>query len=306
MVESVHAGHLVALDADDDVVLALGDPEQEIYPRSAIKPVQAVAMLRAGLDVTDEQLALVCASHYGEPRHLDVAASILARAGLTEADLGNPASLPWREETAHAWIAAGTPPSRLAHNCSGKHAGMLATSRAAGWPNDTYLDPEHPLQQAIAAGIADLTGVDPAHVAVDGCGAPQFSTTVSGLARAFARIASAPAGPEARVRDAMAGHPWLVGGTGRDATEAMTAVPGLIAKDGADGVYAAALPDGRALAFKVSDGGGRARAAILAAALRVLGVEGAWAWARVPVLGGGAPAGSVRPAFGADVPPGLG
>ncbi|WP_232847809.1 asparaginase [Occultella kanbiaonis] len=306
LVESVHTGHLVALGADGAAVRTLGEPEQEIYPRSAIKPVQALAMLRAGLEVSNEQLALVCASHYGEPRHLDVAATILAGAGLSEADLRTPPSLPWHEPSAAAWIAAGRPPSALAHNCSGKHAGMLATCRAAGWPTEGYLDPAHPLQQSIAATITELTGVEPAHLAVDGCGAPQFSTTVVGLARAFARIAAAETGPEARVRAAMTAHPWLVGGTGRDVTEAMTSEPGLVAKDGADGVYAAAMPDGRALAFKVSDGGGRARPVILAAALHELGVEGFWSWGRVPVLGGGAPAGAIRAAFGAEAPPGLG
>src|SRR5699024_5362470 len=160
-------------------------------------------------------------------------------------------------------------------NCSGKHAAMLATCVHRGWDTGPYLDPEHPLQQHILAVIAELTGEQVRYLAVDGCGAPQPSTTLRGLARACTRIARAPEGTAGhRVAAAMRAHPFLVAGTGRDATEAMQSVPGLIAKDGAEGVYAAALPDGRAVALKVSDGASRPRPVLLGAALRALGERG--------------------------------
>lgn len=308
LVESVHTGHLVTLDPGGAGLVRIGSPEAQIYPRSSLKPIQALAMLRSGVQLDEGQLALACASHSGEPVHREVVASILAGAGLTEADLQNTPDLPLAADAAAQWRQDGNGPTSLTQNCSGKHAAMLATCVAAGWPTDTYLTAGHPLQQAILETITDLTGQRPAHVSVDGCGAPLASTTTTGLARAFARLATAPDGShEARVAAAMRARPELVGGTGRDVTGAMRSVPGLIAKDGAEGVYAAALPDGRALAFKVADGGGRPRPVVLAAALAVLGAAdgnpvAGWDWARVPVLGHGRPAGSVQPAFGPDAP----
>src|SRR5699024_1595443 len=148
----------------------------------------------------------------------------------------------------------------LTQNCSGKHAVMLATCVHNGWPTDTYLRPDHPLQQLIAETVRELTGTGANHPTVDGCGAPLLDPTTTGLARAFATLARASEQqPEGRVAAAMRAHPELVGGTGRDVTAAMTQVDGLIAKDGAEGVYAAALPDGRATAFKISDGASRPR-----------------------------------------------
>ncbi len=300
-VESVHTGHLLALAADGTDVLALGRPEQQIYARSSLKPLQTVAMLRAGAELTEEQLALACASHNGEGRHREVVRSILAAAGLTESDLGNTPDWPLLAEAAAAWRDAGRDAEPIAQNCSGKHAAMLATCVAAGWGTADYLEAEHPLQQHILAVVAELTGEEIQHVAVDGCGAPQPSTTVRGLARAFATIATAAEGTaEHRVASAMRAHPFLVAGTGRDATAAMQTVPGLIAKDGAEGVYAAALEDGRAVALKVSDGASRPRPVLLGAALHALGEHGRWPWAQVPVLGHGEQVGSVLPAFPVD------
>ena len=303
MVESVHTGHLVALDASGRDVLRLGEPEQQIYPRSCLKPLQAVGMLRAGVSLTTDQLALACASHNGEERHREVTLGILESVGLDATALANTPDLPLEPAAALAWQRGGRGPEPIAQNCSGKHAAMVATCVAAGWPVAGYLDAEHPLQRHLLAVIAELTQVAPAHVAVDGCGAPQPATTVRGLAGAFARIAAAEEGTvEHRVAEAMRAHPFLVAGTGREDTEAMRAVPGLILKGGADGVHAGALPDGRALAFKVSDGAARPRPVVLRAVLRELGVEPAedWAWERVPVLGHGEPVGAVYPAFGAD------
>ncbi|WP_402468349.1 asparaginase [Isoptericola aurantiacus] len=310
LVESVHLGHLVVLDAAGEVVLARGEPTTVIWPRSSLKPVQAVAMLGAGLDLPSEQLALAAASHDGTPRHVDVAREILAGAGLGPQALANTPDLPLDPAAALAWQAAGHGPDRLTQNCSGKHAAMLATCVVAGWPTDGYLDPGHPLQRAVRAAVADLAGPDGAeHATVDGCGAPLFSTSVVGLARAFSRLVAAPDGSAgARVVAAMTAHPELVAGERRDATRAMRAVPGLVAKDGADGVYAAALPGGAALAFKVLDGASRPRPAVLAAALAAAGASGVAgadgaalaALADSPVLGGGRPVGAVRATFAAD------
>ncbi|HIZ37048.1 MAG TPA: asparaginase [Candidatus Ruania gallistercoris] len=301
MIESVHAGHLLAVAADGTEVLTLGEPEQQIYARSSLKPLQTVAMLRAGVRLTAEQIALACASHNGQTRHREVVRGLLTDAGLAEDQLQNTPDWPVDAAAAAAWRDAGRIQEPIAQNCSGKHAAMLATCVHRGWATEAYLDPEHPLQQHILAVIAELTGAEIRYLAVDGCGAPQPSTTVRGLARAFTRIATAAGGTaEHRVAAAMRAHPFLVAGTGRDATEAMQSVPGLIAKDGADGVYAAALPDGRAVALKIADGASRPRPVLLAAALHALGERGPWPWAQVPVLGHGEPVGSVLPAFQVD------
>ena len=308
LVESVHAGHLVVLAPDGTVRLALGDPGLTVWARSSLKPLQAVGMLRHGLDVDDEALALVCASHNGEPGHLDVVRRILAGAGLDETALDNTPDWPLDADAAWQRRADGHGRAALTQNCSGKHAGMLATCVAAGWPVVGYRAPEHPLQVALRESVAGLTGDPVEHVTVDGCGAPLFSTTLVGLARAFARIAGPSPEQEPderaqrRVARAMAAHPWHVAGTGRDATAVMTAVPGLVAKDGADGVYAAGLADGGAVALKIADGSSRPRAVVLAAALAVAGVDPALVGpvGRTPVLGHGEPVGAVVATFGPD------
>nr|WP_089771164.1 asparaginase [Ruania alba] len=303
LVESVHAGHLLVRSADGAEVLRRGDPDQEIYARSSLKPLQAVGMLRAGVRLDDAQLALACASHNGELRHREVALSILDSVGLTAADLDNTPDLPLEPSAAAAWRAEGNDAAPLTQNCSGKHAAMLSTCVAAGWPIDGYRGADHPLQRHLVETVAELTGEPVRHVAVDGCGAAQPSSTVRGLARGFARLATAADGtPEHRVAEAMRADPFLVAGTGREDTEAMRSVPGLIIKGGADGVHAAALPDGATVAFKVSDGAARPRPTVLAAGLRLLGADGDWPWAQVPVLGHGQPVGAVLAAFGPDAP----
>lgn len=307
LVESEHRGHLVVLDADGGAVLEAGAPDAVVWPRSTLKPVQALALLRSGLETDDAGLALACASHSGTAEHLEVVRGVLARVGLDESALRNTPDAPLDADAARAWWRAGHEPSPLAQNCSGKHAAMLATCVAAGWDTAGYLDPEHPLQRAVRATVAELTAVPVEHVTVDGCGAPLLSTTTRGLARAFARIAAAPVlapgSPEARVARAMAARPELVGGPGRDVTELMRAVPGLVAKDGAEGVYAAALPDGGAVALKVADGASRARAPIMTAALGLLLDDAAVRdrlvdVGHVPVLGHGVPVGHVRAVLG--------
>jgi L-asparaginase II len=290
-VESRHRGHVIALAADGTVAVEAGDVDVPMFARSSIKPLQATAMLDAGWAPDDDaQIALACASHSGEPMHTDVVRRILASAGLDLTALQNTPSLPLDTDAAHALIRAGGGKDALHQNCSGKHAAMLATCVANAWPTETYRDEDHPLQRAIRATVEALTHEPVAATAVDGCGAPLFATSLAGLARAFATLSTS------RAADSMRAHPELVGGTDRDVTALMRAMPGLMAKDGAEGVYAAAFPDGRAAAVKVEDGGGRARGPLLAYALERLGVDPAsTAVLRdVPVLGHGAPVGLLR------------
>ncbi|MEW2168327.1 asparaginase, partial [Streptomyces sp. NPDC007084] len=245
VIEGVHYGSVVVLAADGTVEFQLGDIEAAFYPRSALKPVQAVAMLRAGLPLDGELLALAAASHSGEERHLAGARRILERAGLEEERLRNTPDLPYGTAVRETWIREGRAATRLAQNCSGKHAAMLYTARLNDWTLDDYLDADHPLQRAVAATVEDLTGQAVAKVTVDGCGAPLFSVSLHGLARALVRIAAgAPDTPEGRVARAMREHPEMVSGAGRDVAALVRAVPGLIAKDGFEGVQVAALPDG--------------------------------------------------------------
>lgn len=298
-VESVHHGSVVALAADGSCALNLGDVTSPVFPRSSNKPPQAVAMVRCGLDLEGELLALTSASHSGEAFHLDGVLRILAGAGLSETSLRNTPDYPVDEAERTQWWRTGRPPSSLGQNCSGKHAGMLATCVLNGWDVDTYLEPQHPLQRTIEATLAELTGKPVAATGVDGCGAPVMAVSLTGLARAFAAIATAGQGtPEHRVAQAVRRHPEFLGGTRRDVTALLRGVPGLIAKDGAEGVFAAALPDGRAVALKVADGGQRARPVVMAAALHALGVRAPVLDEQLtaPVLGHGRPVGAVVPA----------
>ncbi|MFI1167594.1 asparaginase [Streptomyces sp. NPDC020801] len=306
VIEGVHYGSVVVLGADGSVDVRLGDIEAAFYPRSALKPLQAVAMVRAGLPLADDLLSLAAASHSGEERHLAGTRRILELAGLTEDDLRNVTDLPFDPVVRDAWVREGRLPSRLAQNCSGKHAAMLYTCRLNGWSLEDYLDPAHPLQQAIAGIVEDLTGQRIARVTVDGCGAPLFSVSLHGLARAAARITTAaPGTPEARVADAMREHAEMASGSGRDVAALMRAVPGLLAKDGFEGVQVAALPDGRAIAVKIADGANRARIPVAAAALARAGVDAALLteFAGEPLLGGGEPVGSILPVRALDPAP---
>ena len=295
-VESAHRASLAAVDADGSTTLALGGVDDPVFPRSSNKPVQALAMVRSGLRLDPELLALACSSHSGEDFHLEGVRRILAGAGRTEADLQNTPDLPYDAQELDRWRREGREKSSLAQNCSGKHAAMLATCVVNGWDTATYRDPAHPLQQAMEQALADLSGEPVAAMAVDGCGAPVMAVSLAGLARAFGRLASADAGTHERtVADAIRSHPAYLGGTRRDVTALVAGTPGLIAKDGAEAVYAVGLADGRGIALKVADGGQRARPVILAAALRRLGVESPAldALESAPVLGHGEPVGAV-------------
>lgn len=293
--ESRHHGRLVLLDASGAVAVSTGAIDEPVFPRSSLKPLQAVALLECGFAGRDASLALAAASHDGEDVHIRVARATLGAAGLDEAALQCPPDVPSGREALLTWVAAGGRAARVCHNCSGKHAAMLATCTAAGWTLETYRSPDHPLQQAIRARIEALCGEAVSGVVVDGCGAPAFAVTLHGLARAFACLASATNGESRLVADAMREFPRLVGGTGRAVSELTAAVPGLVCKEGAEGVWAAALPDGRAFAAKLDDGAMRALPPLLAAALRYWGIDNnvVARWSAVDVLGGGAPVGAI-------------
>jgi L-asparaginase II len=244
-----------------------------------------------------EELAIAAGSHNGEDGHRELVAAMLAAAGLRPEDLGCPPALPIHDPTFASWLAAGRAPDRLAMNCSGKHAAMLSTCVAAGWPTAGYLDRGHPLQQAIEERLAEAAGEPVAAVVVDGCGAPQHALSPVGLARGVLGLVQAAEGSHERaVADAMRAHPWLVAGTEREDTDLMRAVPGLLVKGGADGVHVAALPGRGAVAFKLDDGGDRGRTPALCAGLVRLGVpaDDLAPWLLTPVKGGDGVVGEIR------------
>jgi L-asparaginase II len=301
-VEGHHYGSVVALEADGSVAWSVGDVESPILPRSCNKPVQALGMLRAGLDLDGELLALASASHSGEPFHVDGVRRILATAGLDTSALQNPPGYPLDDDAREDLIRSGGSKAAILMNCSGKHAAMLATCVVNGWDTATYLDPEHPLQTGIASTFAELTG-EPVHeVAVDGCGAPLLPTSLTGLARAFAALARASAGAERKVAEAIRRHPEYTSGSRRDEVDLLRAIPGAIGKAGAESCYAVALPDGRSVALKTDDGASRVRPVLMAAALERLGVpdeagvdaDAVRRTGVVEVLGGGQVVGRIR------------
>ena len=294
--ESVHFGAVVCIARDGSTAHSIGDPAVPVYPRSSTKPLQALAMVRAGLSLPAELLALVCASHNGQSEHLDGVRTILSSVGLDESALRNTADHPLHPESAHEAVRARREKSPLQMNCSGKHAGMLATCVVNGWSTDGYLDPGHPLQRAIDDVVGELCGA-PVAIGTDGCGAPAHVVSLESLARAFRAIATGGAGPAGTaVFEAMSRHPHMVGGDGRDVTRIVSSLPGFFAKDGAEAVYAGASSDGRAVSVKISDGGGRARVTVFLAALARLGFEVAPLQEELAerVLGHGRPVGGVR------------
>ncbi|PZG40030.1 asparaginase [Spongiactinospora gelatinilytica] len=296
-VESVHRARVFAAGADGSVVAAYGPVDALVSPRSSMKPLQALGMLRAGLDLDGELLALACASHSGETFHTDGVRKILAGAGLGEDALGCPADLPEHAESRRQVLRSGGEAARITMNCSGKHAAMLATCVLNGWPTAGYLDPAHPLQREIRATVTELTGERIAASGVDGCGAPLFFVSMVGVVRAFRAFGTAAEGtPERRIADAMRAHPHWTSGTERPEAALMWAVPGLLLKAGAEGFDAFALDDGRAAAVKIEDGGARARVPATVAALRALGVTAPALdeLAAPAVLGGSDPVGEIR------------
>jgi L-asparaginase II len=306
--ESVHAGHAVIADASGGIVRSWGESELTILPRSATKPIQALPLVESGVALSDERVALACASHQGAALHVRHVAAWLDDLGLGPDDLLCGPETPRDPEEARRLAQSGERPSPVHDNCSGKHTGFLMLGqRLGGGP--AYCAPDHPVQQAVLAALEDATGVaSPGH-ATDGCSAPNFATTLRGLATAMARFAAAPGRSGARDRSmarivaAMRAHPDLVAGEGRACTEFMRAMDGTVLKTGAEGVFVAILPAPRlGVALKIADGATRASEAAIAAILVLMGAldpghPAARRRLRAPILTRrGAPAAEVRPA----------
>mgnify|MGYP006169265273 CR=1 FL=1 len=268
VVESVHAGHLVLLNADGSILFQKGDPTLNIYSRSSLKSIQASAMVRAGLDIEPRLLALVCASHAGTPMHQQGALAILAKAALDEHSLKCILDRPLDEE-----LRRTSEPTRLAMNCSGKHAGMLATCVINGWPTETYLEPTHPLQLAIKAEVEAMSGEKVVVTSVDGCGAPLFLFSLLGLARAIRNLTISAEQIHQDVAQACRDFPEMVAGPGRLGTRMMQNVPGLFMKEGAEGIQVCALSDGRVIAIKIIDGSWRPVAPIIMEVFKRWGIS---------------------------------
>jgi L-asparaginase II len=256
LAEARHRVHAVAVRGGE-VVVSAGDPMLVTHFRSAAKPIQALPVVRARPDLEGPEIAIACASHLARPEQLDAVRSLLAKADATEDDL-----------------ECGPEPTKLEHNCSGKHAGFIALCKAEGWPVEGYRLPEHPCQRMLLDEISVAAMVDPDGIptGVDGCGVVTFALPLARMALSFARLASAE-GAAATVVDAMRAHPELIRGPGAPDTELMRSQPGWIAKAGAEGLVCAASPDGLGVAVKVEDGSARAVRSGLAAFLRRLGLE---------------------------------
>ena len=270
LVESLHLGHLIVLNADGSTYLSKGSPELPIYPRSAIKSLQAAAMLKAGLKVEENELAIICASHSGSQSHIDLATKMLTSRGLSTSQLKNAVDKPIGEKEKISW--GDTAPSQLAQNCSGKHAGMLITCQENGWDMNTYLELDHPLQETIKNEIEELSGEKVSATSVDGCGAPLFAISLIGLARAILNLVKSKDAPYQQIVSACTKYPELVAGDGRLTTRMMQAIPGLFMKEGAEGVQICALSDGRVIAIKISDGSWRPVAPIIMEVFKRWGV----------------------------------
>jgi L-asparaginase II len=280
-VESRHRGAVAIADADGTIVLELGDVEPPIYPRSAIKALQALPLIETGAAVrygfADAELALACASHGGEPSHVAVVERMLGRIDLDTSALECGAHLPIHQGAAHALVRAGRSPSAVHNNCSGKHAGFLACCRAMEVDHRGYVSPAHPVQREVKAAIESLAGlsIPDDRCAVDGCSVPTWALPLRNLARAFARfgtgkgLAAGRAAAAARLRAACAANPFLIAGTGRFCTQVMEALGSRVfVKSGAEGMQCAAVPElGLGIALKCDDGAARAAEVMMALAI---------------------------------------
>ncbi len=302
LVEGAHFGSAVVVDAQGKVEWSIGEVSTAMFPRSSNKLMQGLAMVRNGLPLKNELLALACASHSGEDFHLSGVQDILNAANLDTSALQCPPDWPLDEIERDTLLAAGLGKSSLYMNCSGKHSAMLFTCVLNGWDTDNYLQPTHPLQVACKEAIEDVTGETVEHIGIDGCGAPLMSTTLVGLARAFSKFAGPTADAEQKlIADAIRANPQYLGGTRRDVTKLMQGVPGLLAKDGAEAVYGIGLGDGRALALKIEDGADRARIVVAMSVLQnLMGVVSQEVERQLDsqeLFGGGVHVGKVIPAF---------
>ena len=290
VVESEHRGFLVALNADGSIFKSLGDVESKIFPRSTVKCFQASAMVRHGLDLEPRLLALAQSSHSGGEMHIAGAREILASVGLSESALQCALDRPLGDAERRAW--GENPPTRIAMNCSGKHAAMLATCVKNGWVIESYLAQDHPLQIAIKEELENLAGETISLTSTDGCGAPLFLLSLIGLARAIRAITVSTDPVHQSVMRAARAFPEMVGGVGRHNTEMMQQVPGLFMKDGAEAVNVCSLADGRTFVFKVSDGSLRAFRTIVHASLKDFGIDTALTPEKV--MGGPRVIGTIR------------
>ena len=284
LVESVHRGRFAVFDPRGNVLEALGDPEAYVYLRSSAKPLQALPLILSGtadaFGLTDEELAVACASHNAEVPHLAAVRSILKKAGLSEDDLQSGVHPPMYEPQAANLICKGEEPRAIHGNCSGKHAGMLAVCIHEGYETLTYRDPAHPLQRRILGLIAEVCGVeeDEVLIAGDNCGVPAFALPLRSFATGLARIATGDelsdqlADAALRIRDAMRAYPFMVAGTGRFDTELMERTH-LLVKGGAEAVLAVGDPEGWGMALKISDGSHRAVRPVALTALEHMGVR---------------------------------
>ncbi|NIZ09055.1 asparaginase [Pseudooceanicola sp. HF7] len=283
ILESMHFGHAAIVDASGQLVRAWGDPETIILPRSSCKMLQALPLMESGAadaaGLSDRQLALACASHNGAAIHSEAVTAWLSDMGMSESDLRcgsqEPADIPARD----AMIRAGETPCQIHNNCSGKHTGFLTLNRHIGGGTE-YVEADHPVQKAVRAAFEETTGMDSPGYAIDGCSAPNFATSVTGLARAMAFFANAHKGSSvrdkaaARLTAAMATFPEMVAGETRACTELMRAMDHKVAiKTGAEAVFVAIIPElGLGVALKVIDGGTRGAECAIAAILCELGV----------------------------------
>jgi L-asparaginase II len=261
LVESRHRGIAALTGPDGKLIDHLGVAKRLIYPRSSVKPLQVVAMRRAGLDLVGEELAICAGSHHGTGRHIALVDGILAGAGLDENALQCPPA--WPGNPAARAGAAGE--SKAAFNCSGKHAGFIAASKAAGWDVNTYLDADHPLQKLVEEVLVEFSGEPILHSTVDGCGAPLHTITVEGLARSIGKFAAT----ETEIAEAMLANPWAVGD--EKSPDAIIMRHGMVAKLGAEGVFVIGLKSGHGVAVKIADGSLRAAPLV---ALRLLNRNG--------------------------------
>ncbi|MCI2959013.1 asparaginase [Agromyces atrinae] len=277
-VESRHSGTAIVLSPDGQVVRSLGDPEAPLFPRSCLKPFQAVAVMASGVALRGEDAAIATASHTGTAGHVALVRGLLDRANISPARLGCPPAMPSDRAAREQLIRDGNGPDRLYMNCSGKHAAMLLACVANNWPLEGYLDPRHPLQKRILDVIERLTGEKPVATGIDGCGAPVHAITLRGLAHGVQRITTSSASsPFALYREAGAlteavrENGWVIAGPGQPDSIAIDRL-GVFAKAGAEGVMIMTAPDGTSVALKVLDGSSRASAIV---ALRLLVSAGA-------------------------------
>lgn len=296
-VEGRHFGSAVVLSADGSVEWSIGDISSPIFPRSSNKLMQGLAMVRAGLPLKDDLLALACASHSGEDMHINGVHSILNAANMDVNDLQCPADWPLDPVERDSLIAQGLEPKQIFMNCSGKHAAMLFTCVLNGWDSTKYLELSHPLQQACKSALEECTGEEVAHIGVDGCGAPLMSTSLTGLARSFGKFAGPNADDDQKkIADAIRSNPEMLSGSRRPDAALMKSVPGLVGKIGAEAVYGIGLADGRALALKIDDGADRALQVVAASILKnVMNVNSSTIEEQLSITlnGGGRPVGQI-------------